>query len=525
MSDKTKLIIPLIVGVCLTIGLYLGKYLYQKPEVNTVTVSQTNKIMSVLDLIRNKYVDSVDENDLVDQTITEMLAKLDPHSAYIPPVNVDLARESIEGKFEGIGVRFIIHKDTLGVTHVLPNSPSNKVGLQRGDRILEVDTLELSTVKITNNKVMELLKGPAGTQVKLVIKRGEKILNKIITRGSVARTSIASAQMLDDQVGYIQLSEFSFTAYTEFNSSIARLKQGGMKKLILDLRNNGGGLLHIANQILDEFLDSGKLIVYTEGTHAPRQETRATAFGNMEQMDLVILVNENSASASEIVAGAIQDNDRGLIIGRRSFGKGLVQQPINLKDGSELRLTIARYYTPTGRSIQKSYAQGFDAYHLESYDRMKNGELYEIDSTLFVDSLKYTTPGGKVVYGGGGIMPDIFIPIDTSNYTGYLGELRYNDVFNHFAYDFANAHRKEWSNAASFVSNFKLTPALIKSFKNYAVKFHNVRHNEDQFNRSVDRIKLRLKADIARHLFDENAFYKILSIDDKEIQTGIKSLK
>lgn len=525
MSDKAKYIIPLIVAACLTAGLYMGKFLYEKPQVNQTAQVQTNKIMSVIDLIQSEYVDTVDEAKLVDQTITEMLAKLDPHSAYIPPVYVDQARESIEGRFEGIGVRFMIHRDTLAVTHVLPNSPSERADLHRGDRIIQVDTSKIASIGLTNKNVMDLLKGPAGSKVKLKILRNNQPLDKIITRGQVARNSILSAQMLTKEVGYIKLSEFSMTSYDEFNSAIARLKRQGMKKLIFDLRNNGGGLLHVAIQMLDEFLSSGKLIVYTEGTHQPRQEQYATSFGNLHQMELAVLINENSASASEIVAGAIQDNDRGTIIGRRSYGKGLVQKPVTLKDGSEIRLTIARYYTPTGRSIQKSYAGGFDAYHQESMDRYRNGELYEIDSTLFVDSLKYTTPGGKTVYGGGGIMPDKFIPLDTSNYTNYLGELRMFDVFNHFGFDEANKSRDKWKSFQKFNANFQVTDDLLDRFKNYAYKNYKVRYREEEFQTSLVEIKNAIKSMIANHLFDENGFYYIILDQDNETQKALELLK
>ena len=520
-NRSNKFLVPIALAICLASGVWIGaKFL--SGENNSPVNQRYGKMKDIIDILNNKYVDSLNGDELFEQTIADMLHKLDPHSAYISADDLKSATEQIEGHFGGVGVRFSIIRDTVCVSSVIPNSPSEHVGIKAGDRIIQVEKDKIAGVKITNEKIMKMLKGMQGTPVNVVIYRNKQKLKKTIVRNTIPIETIVCAAMLSPEVGYIKLDQFSVESGREFKIAAMKLQSQGMNKLIFDLRNNGGGVLQSAVQIVDEFLDAGDVIVTTSGRNVRKEVYKATSKGILLNTEVVVLVNERSASASEIVAGALQDNDRATIVGRRSFGKGLVQQDIILKDGSDLRLVVARYYTPTGRCIQKPYEAGYDEYFEDHYG---NQELYEPDSTLLVDSLKYTTPKGKTVYGGGGIMPDVFIPLDTSGFSWYYTQLRYSPAFQNFAFDFVSNKRQLWKNRIDFKKNFQVTDAILNDFANYAEKSHQVPKNLVDLNISKNLIKNALKGEIARQLWTEHGYYYVISDSDNEIQRALKILK
>jgi carboxyl-terminal processing protease len=460
---------------------------------------------------------------LIESSIEGMIQKLDPHSAYIPAKDLVAVNEQLDGKFGGVGIRFLIHDDSLVATEVMPNSPSLAAGMLAGDRLIEVDGEKITGKEVTNEQVMELLKGKEGSVVKVKVYRKGLIKDLTITRGSISVSSIDAAIMLDEEVGFIKLNSFTFLSGQEFTQAAQDLKSKGMKKLIFDLRNNGGGYLNAATDIVDQFLGSGKLIVYTEGRKSKKQEYYASAKGILEDVEVVILINSLSASASEIVAGAIQDNDRGMILGRRSFGKGLVQDQQELTDGSALRLTISRYYTPTGRSIQKPYGEGVD-YENDYYERYESGELLNEDSIKFDESLKFTTPGGRTVYGGGGIYPDVFIPNDTAGASFYLTELYYKGIFNHWTIAYLDSERSRLKDFTIFEKNFKVTNGMFEQFLDYAESL-DVKKNLVDIVTSREVIKNRMKAEIARHIWKDNGYYAVYLKDDLDVQKALETLK
>jgi len=443
---------------------------------NSTYQLNTTKINQVLRSINDLYVDTVDFNKLTENAIVEMLKELDPHSAYLSAKESQQASEPLQGSFDGIGVTFQLIKDTINVMEVLIGGPSEKVGLMPGDKIIKVDTL-VSTGKAINNAwVLNHLRGVKGSKVIILVKRGRnpEPIEFTITRGKIPMNSINVYFMADDKTGYIRLERFAATSQTEFDSAITKLKALGMKNLIFDLRGNGGGYLNVAFAIADEFIINGQMIVYTDNFRKTGETYKATKFGNFEEGKLILLVDEGSASASEIVSGAIQDWDRGLIMGRRTFGKGLVQKPLILTDKSELRLTISHYYTPTGRCIQKPYDDGIDSYQQELTERYKHGEYLTPDSISFPDSLKYYTPNKRVVYGGGGIMPDIFIPMDTTKYSSLFNELFRKGVFGAFTLDYMDSHRTElltkYPTISDFKNNFQISDEMYNQLMDYAKK-------------------------------------------------------
>ncbi len=432
----------------------------------------TNKMTQFLKQLNDRYVDTVNFDDLIEKGVIEMLKELDPHSIYIPKEDVQQTNEPLQGSFEGIGVTFQLIMDTINVMEVVVNGPSEKVGILPGDKILTVDSLTAHGKEINNKWVQSHLRGKKGTKVAVTIKRGSKILNFTITRDKIPMNSINIAFMVDKEVGYIRLERFSQTSPDEFKEAVAKLKKEGMKNLIFDLRGNGGGYLDVAFKIADEFISKDLMIVYTNNFRKTGQEFRATEIGNFEKGKLIVLVDEGSASASEIVSGAVQDWDRGIIMGRRTFGKGLVQKPLYLPDHSMLRLTISHYYTPTGRCIQKPYKDGLDSYYSELSNRYKHGEYLTADSISFPDSLKYTTPRGRIVYGGGGIMPDIFIPIDTSKYSSLFNEMIRKGIFGEYTMNYMEKHREElkeeYPSIKSFKNNFIVDKILYDELIAYA---------------------------------------------------------
>lgn len=517
-------LIPILMGITLAVGVWLGTlFIPAGGGTTNVISSNSNKFSTILEMIEDRYVDSVDHDMLIESSIAGMIEKLDPHSVYIPASDLSMVNEELEGKFGGVGIRFLIHDDSLVATHIMPGSPSLAAGMQAGDRLIEVDGQDISKGDITTEKVMELLKGREGSSVKIKVFRKGVIKDLTVIRGSISVSSIDASIMLNKEVGFIKLNSFTMRAADEFIEAAQDLKSRGMKKLIFDLRNNGGGYMNAAVEIADQFLPSGKLIVYTEGRKQPKEEYFSSNRGILEQTEVVILINSLSASASEIVAGAIQDNDRGMIMGRRSFGKGLVQDQQELTDGSALRLTVSRYYTPTGRCIQRPYGEGVD-YEKDYYERYEKGELMNEDSIKKDEKLKFITKGGRVVYGGGGIYPDQFIPNDTAGASYYLTELYYAGIFNHWAIAYLDKNRARFTDFNAFLKNFVVTQAMLDQFIAYAEKLGVAKKPADIVI-SSKVIKNRMKAELARHLWEDNGYYAVYLDDDLDVQSALKHFK
>ncbi|SHF83055.1 C-terminal processing peptidase-3. Serine peptidase. MEROPS family S41A [Mariniphaga anaerophila] len=489
------------------------------------------KFGRLLRLVDGYYVDSANVNDLTEKAIVHMLSELDPHSVYISKEEVDKMNEPLQGNFEGIGISFNIFKDTLLITSIIPGGPSEKVGLRAGDRILQVDGKNIAGTGLKNSDVMGMLRGDKGTTVELsVLRRNlDEMLDFTIIRDKIPIFSLDASYMLDDKTGYIKLNKFSATTTEEFTKAMVELKGQNLQNLILDLRGNGGGYLKTAIEISGQFLNANKLIVYTDGLHEPRRDYKASSGGIFKNGNLVVLVDESSASASEIVSGAIQDWDRGLIIGRRSFGKGLVQKPYFLTDGSLVRLTTAHYYTPSGRNIQKPYEHGVEEYKRDYLDRLSSGELFNADSIHLSDSLKFKTLlNGRNVYGGGGVMPDIFIPMDTSAYYRYYNRLRRTNVVYNFVLDYVDLHRadlkKQYPKFEKFNSKFEVTQNMIDSIVAQGEK-DGVEKDEESLDFTIKTMKNDIKALIARDLFSINDYFKILFKEDEAILKALEVIE
>ena len=516
--------LPLFFALVLIIGIFVGIRLNRNSQQNELLQlfskekNNTNKLDELLDYVLREYVDTLNRDSLTDVTIETLLGNLDPHSAYIPASDLQATNEPLNGNFEGIGVEFNLLRDTIYVVTAIPGGPSEKAGLKSGDKIIFVDGKKVAGIKITNEMVFKYLKGKGGTIVKIgVLRYGtSKIEYFKITRGRIPIYSVDAAYMMDSITGFIKISRFASTTYQEFDNALSKLEKQGLKQLILDLRGNPGGFLDAAIDISDEFLPKGKMIVYTQGKNKPRQNSISSEKGRFEKQKLAILIDENSASASEIVAGAVQDNDRGVIIGRRSFGKGLVQEQTEFKDGSAIRLTIARYFTPSGRCIQKPYENGrIEDYYQDEMERYDTGELVNADSVKLNKKLKYTTPAGKVVYGGGGIMPDYFIPIDTTKVSRYISELLYKNLINDFALEYVNKNRAQlkYTNAKEFNQQFKVNTPLINELKSYANK-NNIKSSASDLGKGLDLLSTHLKAYIAKDIFNQEAWFFVKNAND-----------
>ena len=518
------LFLLLAAGICL--GTFFNKTASRLKQEAPVEFSKFDEVMWY---VNQHYVDTINSQQLEDEAVAAMIDELDPHSVYISQDEFNTVNDPLLGSFEGIGVQFRIESDTIAIVSVIKGGPSEKVGIMAGDRFVTVNDSLVASPKLKNDDVVRLLKGPKGTKVKVgVYRRGvEGLMDYTITRDVIPTYSVDIAYMLDENIGYLKLSKFSATTYDEFKRGIRKLQSQGMKQLIFDLRGNSGGYLNAAVDIADVFLPRGSMIVYTEGRNRPRRDMKASHRGILEDMPVVVLIDSESASASEIVAGALQDNDRGTIIGRRSFGKGLVQEQIMLSDNSAIRLTVARYYTPTGRSIQKPFDGDREKYLFESYERYENGELFSEDSIHFADSLKYTTPKGKTVYGGGGIMPDIYVPLVDDSTEYYFNRIANLGLLYQYAFDYTDRHRNElqrYKSVETFSKQFVVTDAMFNELVKKAEE-KGIKGTEVQKQVARREADILLKAYIARNLFDDEGFYPIYAPLDEVLQRAIEELK
>jgi carboxyl-terminal processing protease len=526
-NRKINPYLPVWFALVLVAGIVLGLFLGNRNILRVNT--QPDKLREVLRFVKENYVDTIGQERLEEKAITGMLQSLDPHSVYISASEFHDMNDPLNGSFEGIGVQFRIESDTVTVINPVSGGPSEKLGIRAGDRIVKIDGETVAGVKITNSGVMKKLKGPKGTEVLVsVFRRGASgLLDFNITRDVIPTYSMDIAYIVEPGIGYIRLNNFSSTTGDEMHKALEELLAAGMKKLILDLRGNGGGLLQAAIVVSDEFLPAGNLIVYTEGVSHPKEVAHSEGGGLFETGPLVVLVDEWSASSAEIVAGAIQDNDRGTIIGRRSFGKGLVQNQLNFKDGSGIRLTVARYYTPTGRCIQRSYADGSDAYNSEYYHRFINGELENPDSIKFADSLKFKTPKGKTVYGGGGIMPDVYVPLEKDSALWYYNILVNKGLIYQYAFDYTDKNRvqlSKYKDVDRFDREFNITEGMYAGFITFADAKGVKRSGKDMA--VADRhVKTMLKAYIGRNILDNEGFYPILNTIDPTFERAVKELE
>jgi carboxyl-terminal processing protease len=528
MNNSSQKWQPFIYGILIALGILIGFIL--RPSGSAKMIGSQNKFNELLGIIQSEYVDTVNLDEIETETFNELLNKLDPHSVYIPAKDLQAANEPLDGNFEGIGVEFNIVNDTIMVVSAISGGPSADLGIQSGDRIIKADTTNLAGVKITNDQVVKNLRGKKGSSVLLTIYRpsNKQKIEYNITRNTIPIYSIDASFMLDDKTGYVKISRFGSTTHQEFIDAVAKLKKENMKSLVLDLRGNPGGYLNAANNIVDELLNDGKLIVYTQGRAKPKQTYLTEKEGIFEDGKLAVLIDEGSASASEIVSGAIQDWDRGLIIGRRSFGKGLVQEPFELSDGSAIRLTIARYYTPSGRCIQKKYSDGYDKYEEDLMNRFENGELEnELKNTINDTTKYYTKIKNRVVYSGGGISPDFKVTIDTSFNTKFLTHVAASGLLNKVAYQYVDANRSNLTNYKSvenFIAKFEVGNELINQLTKMAQNEKITQPTESDMLRSGDFIKLQLKALIARQIWRDGGYFKVNSMKDKTIQKAILEL-
>lgn len=524
---------PLLLALALVAGLYIGRSLGsgQHQVFSVMDLGRSgpaDKIGQVLDLIDRQYVDTVEKNALVDEVLQDLLQRLDPHSYYISAEELSAAQEPLEGHFDGIGVEFAIQHDTIVVITPVEGGPSEALGIQAGDRILSADSVQLAGVGVTNDKVMKHLRGPKGSEVTVRILRAgrAKPFPVTIERGKIPIHSVAASLLTRDGTGYIKLVRFAKNTHEEFLAAANALKAQGMQRLVLDLRGNGGGFLNSAVLLADEFLGDGRTIVYTEGVHSPRRDLAATAAGDFESIPLAVLIDEGSASASEIIAGAVQDNDRGVIVGRRSFGKGLVQEHVDLPDHSAIRLTTARYYTASGRSIQRPYGHGID-YGDDFAARFEHGELLSADSIRLDSSQMFTTSGGRKVFGGGGVMPDVFVAADTTGTSDYLSQLFFNGTLNRFAFEVADRDRRtlqQYGTPEGFEQRYQVPAGLIAELVRTAEK-EGIPEDPAGLARSRALLASRLKAGIARNIWGNAGYYRILLHDDPIFSRADDSLR
>ncbi|WP_147677253.1 S41 family peptidase [Algibacter pacificus] len=525
MTYKKKYL-PLILGVTMACGIYIGGRLNFANSSDRLFSknSKKEKLNRLIDYIDYDYVDDINTDSIVDITVNNILENLDPHSVYIPKENMASSIENMKGDFVGIGVSYYPYNDSIAVIRSIEGGPSDKAGIKGGDRIVMADEDTLYGINLRTKNMVKKLKGPIDTEVKLkVFRKGEPdLLEFTVKRDHIPLKSVDAAYMLTDKLGYIKMNRFAESTYKEFKAGLNKLQDLGATEMVLDLRDNPGGFLNIAEQILDEFLEDDKLLLFTKNKRGQIHKSFATEQGDFEDGKIYVLINENSASASEIVAGALQDNDKGTIVGRRSYGKGLVQHEMDLGDGSAVRLTVSRYYTPTGRSIQRPYKKnGNKDYYDEYYDRIKNGELLDPDKIPVVDSLKYTTPGGKIVYGGGGIIPDVFVPINDSMQNETLMFLERRGFIRYFIFEELEKDRDKYNTISrrDFIDSYEVDQAMVLSFQDYL----NVRTESNiTFAAYQPEVKQYLKATLGEQLYGNGTFYEIFNQTDTMVNEVIK---
>lgn len=522
---------PLIITFSLIIGLLAGNLIARRADMSVIAKigKSHSKIDELLQYADQNYVDTLDVQELTEEIMTDFVGKLDPHSAYIPLEDLEIVNSELTGSFSGIGVQFNIQNDTIMIISVISGGPSQKVGLMAGDRIVTVNDSAFTGKTINNEKVMHTLRGPKGTDVKIGVRRNgtPEILEYTITRGDIPVKSVDIAYMVTPETGLIRISKFGETTYSEFLNALASLRNAGAERYIIDLRENTGGYMDQAINMANEFLPAGRLIVYSEGKSYPRFEARANGIGSFQQVPLVVLIDEFSASASEIFAGAMQDNDRGLIVGRRSFGKGLVQQQLPFSDGSAIRLTVARYYTPAGRCIQKPYEMGKgEEYEMDLINRYTHGEFINQDSIQIADSTHYQTTNGRTVYGGGGITPDVFVPRDTAGYTPYLMQVTNYAYTYQFAFRYTDKHREElnkiktWQEMQTYLDKQDLLPQFVAFAAEKGIK-----PNRQEIAISEKWLKKSIQAYIIRNILDDEGFYPVFFQDDNMVLEAIRTVE
>jgi len=522
MNNKSNRFAPLWMALCVVIGILVGTFYANHFSGNRLSIINSNgsKLNNLLHYVNDMYVDTVDMNDLVEKAMPQILSELDPHSTYIAAKDVQMANDDLKGSFSGVGIEFTIRQDTIRVQNVISNGPAERAGLIAGDKIVEVDDSVFVGKKVTNEEAMHRLKGPKDTKVKLgILRYGEKSIRHItVTRGEIPTKSVTACYMIDNETGYIKIKNFGENTYPELLIALAKLSQQDFSSLVIDLRSNTGGYLASAVQIANEFLSKGQLIVYTQGRKSPRQEYRSDGRGSYQQLPLVVLIDEGSASASEILAGAIQDNDRGTIIGRRSFGKGLVQQPIEFSDHSMIRLTIARYYSPSGRCIQKPYTSGADKdYEEDLMSRYQHGEFFSLDSIKH-SGPEYHTSNGRVVYGGGGITPDIFVPEDTLGMTSYYKEASMSGLIIQYAYNYTDENRqkmKAFKSGKALEGHLK-KQNIVDKFATFADK-NGLKRRNLMIQKSYKLLERFIVSRIIYNMLDEQEWTEYLNQDDPAI--------
>lgn len=529
-NNKLRVIItPIVIALAIVLGMFINSLFMRKNTAGNgqdiFLPVQGSKLDMILNMVNYSYVDTVDIKQIEEKAIPQIIKDLDPHTVYIPAKDMQRVNEEMVGNFGGIGVQFYKYLDTVTVVKVVPGGPSEAAGLMDGDRIVKVGDSIVAGVKMDDQKVMGMMRGEMGTDVNItVVRRGVKSpIVKKITRGSIPIKSVDVAYMLDDTTGYIKVKTFGMNTYDEFVESLAVLQREGMRKLVIDMRGNEGGILPIAIKMINEFLKEKSLILYTQGKASPRMDYYSTGKGRYQDLPMDVLIDEFSASASEIFAGAIQDNDRGRIIGRRSFGKGLVQEQRGLPDGSALRLTVARYYTPSGRSIQKPYDQGKEKYYNDIYTRLLHGEFEQKDSIHFDEKLKFETVGGRTVYGGGGIMPDVFVPADTIGSSKYLREVSRKQLLYEFTFDFMDRHRAEMKKIKNYkeLQNYLKKFDLVEGMVVYAEK-RGLPRDQKGIKTSYPVLRNTIEAFIGRHTLDDAGFYPIYGQSDVTLKEVMK---
>lgn len=520
-----KKYLPLIIGVAIAAGIYIGGKLNFADSTDKLFTknSKKDKINRLIDYIDYEYVDDVNTDSIVDVTVNGILNNLDPHSVYIPKEDMDRVAQNMKGDFVGIGVSFYTYKDSIAVIRPIENGPSERAGIKGGDRIVMADNDSLTGKRLDNKVILEKLKGEINSKVSLkVYRKGEpNLLNFTIKRSNIPIKSVDAAYMLTDKLGYIKVNRFAESTYKEFKQGLNKLVVFGATEIVLDLRDNPGGFLGIAEQMADEFLEDGKLILFTKNKRGNVEKSYATKKGDFEEGKVYVLINENSASASEIVAGALQDNDKGTIVGRRSYGKGLVQREMDLGDGSAVRLTVSRYYTPTGRSIQRPYKNGHKDYYDDYFSRLESGELLDPEKIKVHDSLKFKTPGGKIVYGGGGIIPDVFVPVDKGMQNETLTYIQHRGYVANFAFELLDKDRSVFEDMSKvdFVENFEVTDLIVFKFQEYL----NSRTGSNvTFVAYNEEVKQYIKATLADQLYGNGSFDEIINQKDIMIEEVIK---